>query len=251
MSTRLRFALLLSTITTTLAIISIGCSGTSGASYEPCERGEEECICELPEEEDPFSESCAREDDFEWGWEDPADDDDEPCFGDECLDPDDGTNDDGDDELSYRFVLLEDMTDPIAGNAPGSDIDAVAIEKNGVEFYATSVVDFNIGAGNNEYIDPTEALGAPDSQCEKKNFVSLGGKQADGYLILEFSDPSRDVTIDPGDQIIVYELGNAVCPTQPTWDNDPTAVSISVSDDRGSFEYLFVTGDGQNVVTVP
>jgi len=59
------------------------------------------------------------------------------------------------------------------------------------------------------------------------------------------------VTIESGDRIVVYELGSAVCPNQPTWDNDPTRVSISISDERSTFEELFVTGSGQNIAPVP
>lgn len=241
---RLLFLLGLTTTAATLAALATACL-PQGGNYEPCARGDEGCECELDEADDPLGETCALppadDDDLDWSWED----------DDEDIIPDDNDEDDDNGSTGWRFVMLEDLTGSASGDSPGADIDAIAIEKEGRRIYASGVADFNIGGDNNAFTDPTQALGAPDSQCTRKNFVALGGRNADGYLIVEFSDADEDVTIESGDRIIVYELGATVCPNQPSWDDDPAAVSVSVSAERDTFQELFVIGDGQNVVAVP
>jgi len=153
-------------------------------------------------------------------------------------------NNDGD---SYRFVLIEDLSsDNLNGDTPGADIDGIAIDKDGVEYYASNVEDFSIGGANNGYTDTNELLGAPDSECTKANFTALGGAANDGYVIVSFEE---DASVDVGDGIVVYELGPTVCTTQTSWKDDETRVSISIGNDiDGTWEVIGSTGTGENVV---
>ena len=152
---------------------------------------------------------------------------------------------------SYRFVLLEDISDDVAtGDTPGADIDAIAIERGGVDIaFAATVEDENIGGANNAYTDSNELLGEPDSECMKQNFTALGGAPNDGYVIVGFGD----ATIEIGDNIVVYELGPTVCESQPTWKDDETAVSVNVSvQDPGDASWILLgsTGTGLNLIPV-
>jgi len=150
---------------------------------------------------------------------------------------------------SYRYVLLEDLSESSpTGDTPGADIDAVAIDMDGVEFYASGVEDFEVSGANNNYIDPNELLGPPDSGCMKQNFMSLGGAAAGSFMIVSFG---RDQTFGRGDAIVVYELGPTVCPNQPTWLDDPVRVGVSISLDLGTFETIGESGEGQNVLFIP
>ena len=163
------------------------------------------------------------------------------------VDPED--TDPEEQSLSFRYVLVEDLTDPIGGDAPGADIDAIAVVKNDAAFYATAIEDSNLGGNSNAFLDPGQLLGAPDAGCEKKNFTSLGGARAGGYVIVSFATPQRDVTIDNGDTIEVFELGRTLCPNT-RYDDDPYRVSVSVSDELGTFQEIGIGGEGQNSVTV-
>lgn len=166
-------------------------------------------------------------------------------FEDEAL----GLEEEAEDD-DYRFVLIEDLTDPIGGDAPGADIDAVGlIKEDGTEFFATAVEESQIGEGRNAYRDVNALLGAPDSECEKKNFVSLGGLNAGGYAMVSFATEKEDVIIANGDSIHVYEIGASMCPGTP-FDNDPYKVSVSVSDELGTFIEVGSGGDGDNIIPV-
>ena len=149
-------------------------------------------------------------------------------------------NGDNNGVVNPKFVMLDDTSTDTGNDTPGGDFDAVAIEKGEDEFYAESVEDFEILGDNNGYTDTDQILGAPDSGCMKENFTSLGG--VGGWIILGFGDNE----IEPGDNIVVYELGPTVCPDQANWKDDPYSVSISVS--AGDvFTELCTAGEGQNV----
>jgi hypothetical protein len=149
---------------------------------------------------------------------------------------------------SMQYVLIEDLSSNTQGDNPGADIDAIALSKNGVEYPATSIEDYNIAMGSVS-VDPNQALGAPDSACEAQNFVALGG--SGGYLVVSFDTVEEDIEIESGDEIIVYELGATVCPNRPSWMDDPVSVGISSSTDVSTFTDIGTVGNGVNVVQVP
>ena len=129
--------------------------------------------------------------------------------------------------------------------APGADIDAVELRgPNGPKNYATYVVDSEILLGDqndNDMMDPDEALFAPDNNCEvDEKFVSLGG--IGGFIVVEFGDS----IIEVGDQIIVYEVGQAC-----GYDNDPLYLSVSVTSERsGTWEAIGMADGGEAVFNI-
>ena len=156
-----------------------------------------------------------------------------------CPQPD---PDCGGETSDYIYVLVEDLSRDEGGEGPGADIDAISVTVRGVELFATGVVDFSLGGGS--WLDPTEALGAPDSACTATNFVSLGG--LGGYLMVEFG-----ALFSSGDSVTVYELGVTTCPNQPQWIDEDYRVSVSVSTNFGDFIEIGVGGTGLNTIVVP
>lgn len=148
---------------------------------------------------------------------------------------------------AHRFVMIEDLTNPVAGDSPGADLDAVSIIKGGDEFFAQSVEDASVDTPGNLFDDPSDILGAPDAGCQVQNFVSLGGSANGGYIIVSMGDGQRDVSIDNGDSVKVYEIGAFLC---NRFDDDPYQVSVSVSTDLGSFVEIGEGGAGGNVIPV-
>ncbi len=237
---------LLATFASFAVVFAVGC--VPGAfEEESCDPAEdEECICE-----DFDGDVCDDPNDFGCSCTLPFEDDEfEDDFEDEentSNDENEGTRDE-ETGMSYRFVLIEDLTDPVAGEAPGSDIDAISIVRpNGAEHYATSLEDYNVGNGS--FLDPTELLGAPDSNCEKQGFVSLGGAQSGGYVMVSFGTSTEDITINNGDSIKVHELGRTLCPSS-SYDDDPYQVGVSVSTELGTFVEIGTGGEGRNVIPV-
>jgi hypothetical protein len=168
----------------------------------------------------------------------------------------------------YRFALVEDNTDPATGEFPGSDIDAIAVVKvfnpnnsqsdyggggfeEEQEFFATSVVDANIGDpnGDSAATDPSQLVGPPDADCDAQSgkFTALGGSAAGGYAIVEFGTAEIDVTIDNGDSVRIYELGATLC---GMFDDDPSTVSVSASTDLGSFIEVGSAGEGRYTIPI-
>lgn len=198
------------------------------------------CICETPE-----GDSC----------EDPEDLDCTCSFpvNDGAEEPEEGSGSGSENENPgvARFVLIEDMTPLTAGDAPGVDLDAVSILKagGGGEKFATAIEDAQIGGSMNEFKDVSQALGEPDSACKKQNFVSLGGKENGGFVVLSFASENEDVVLENGDSVRVYELGQTFC-NNSTYDDDPYSVSISVSTNLGTFVEIGEGGVGKNTVLV-
>ena len=152
----------------------------------------------------------------------------------------------------FRFVLLEDLSDEaLDGPSPGSDIDAVSVVVDGVERFATTVEDFSIGGPNNNNVNVTELLGAPDARCVAENYVSLGGALYNGFVIVGFSSGGREVTFRSGDPLTVYELGPSLCPQQPDWVDESVRVGVSVSTSRSNFVEVGETRPGLNTLTIP
>ena len=159
-------------------------------------------------------------------------------------------NDNNDAPLVYAAVLIEDFSLPEPGDeAPGVDIDAICIDRDGEELCAENAEDFDILGNDNNFTDVRLALGPPDSGCEAENFVSLGGMG--GYIVVSFGEMS----IESGDEIVVFELGPSLCPEQSEWVDDEYDVSLSVSvtcnGDADCFEFIGSGGPGQNVFVVP
>ena len=153
---------------------------------------------------------------------------------------------------TYRFVLLEDNTDPVAGEFPGNDVDAISVLKaSGGEVFATRVVDFNIGDpnGNNSATDPNQMVGAPDANCVANSgkFTALGGSAAGGYAIVEFGTTGVDITIENCDFIKIYELGATLC---GMFDDDAGTIGVSTSSDLGTFIEIGSTGAGNYTIPV-
>lgn len=223
-----------------LSFTAMACEPIGGS--QDCDPEEENCICtyeggEVCEDPDDLDCACTLIED--------ADNDGIP--DDEDQTPD-GENPD-EDKVKARFVLIEDLTDPIGGDAPGADIDAISVIKNEAEYFATAVEDQHLGGQRNAYLDIQEVLGAPDSECEKKNFASLGGARAGGYVVVSFGTANQDVTISNGDSIRVHEIGRTLCPNT-SYDDDPYRVSVSVSTDLGTFHEIGTGGEGKNTVPV-
>ncbi len=225
-----------------LSVAMVACLPGSNSSEDCDPETDDMCVCETDE-----GEVCDDINDLDCYCSSTMLDEDGDGFPDEDLDPDDDLEPE---PASKRFVLIEDMTPRVAGNAPGADLDAISVVKrNGGEFFATALEDFEIGMGENLYSNPEEVLGAPDSDCEKKSFVSLGGAEAGGYVMVSFATSSQDVTVEAGDSIKIYELGSTLCPST-NYDDDPYNVSVSVSTDLGTFVEVGAGGEGRNVIPI-
>lgn len=176
------------------------------------------------------------------------------CGDGETCDPSDGQCITFVDDFptEYRFVLIEDRTANVSGEYPGADLDAVSVTRfsDGALVYAASVEDFNLGGG--AALDTAQILGAPDAACDASSgkFVALGGQDADGFIIVGFSNADQNATFGAGAQITVHEVGATECPGS-NFDDDPYTVSISVSTDRASFTQIGEAVNGTATVTVP
>lgn len=237
MNQTLHKLMMMSLLAASVGALAAGCvpPGDSSAGLVSCDPEESDlCVCETDE-----GEACDDPDDLDCSCTMPAPDQEE---GDEEQEPAPAQ--------AARFVMIEDMTPRVAGDAPGADLDAVGLLKaSGGEHFATAIEDFKLGGANNEYANPSELLGAPDARCQKSGFVSLGGQQAGGYVIVSFGTDNNDLTIQNGDSIKVYELGGTLCPGSG-YDDDPYSVSVSVSTDLGTFQEIGQGGEGRNILPV-
>jgi len=161
-----------------------------------------------------------------------------------------GSNNNG--TNGYAFVLIEDLSEgDDASAAPGADIDAVCLLIDGEQHCATTVGDFNIGGAANMFIDTAGVIGPPDSECMAQNFTALGGNSAGSYIVLSFADEGFDGVFNSGDEVVVYELGQTLCPDLVDAVDEPTRVSVSASTDLATFVVIGETGVGRNVLQVP
>lgn len=147
----------------------------------------------------------------------------------------------------YRFVLLEDLTASPSGTSPGADIDAISVLVDGVEHFARSVEDFQLGGPDNAHANVTRLLGPAQTTCMTTDHVSLGG----GFVIVGFTDAAHNVVMGSGDRITVYELGPRSCPEQSTWMDDPVRVAVSIATRRSTFLEVGVSDSRTNIVTIP
>jgi hypothetical protein len=154
----------------------------------------------------------------------------------------------------FRFVMVEDeSSDDLDGPTPGADIDAIGIDVNSdfvMDYWASSVEDFNISGDNNEHIDTEDLLGPPDVECTAEHFTSLGGTNGDNYVIVGFNNGTA-VTFGSGTLVQVWELSFINCDEQTEPIDDEITLSVSISNDRSSFERIGSVGSGPNAVTIP
>ncbi len=184
------------------------------------------------------------------------DDDDDATCGDGVCGDDESCAVDCGDSPSFRFVMVEDLTRNPSGDFPGADVDAISlIKRDGDELFAASLSsDTDVDCAGNRACDPSALLGPPDairggkcfggqlSQVDASTFTALNG----GFAVVQFSDRSRDAKVENGDRLRVYEIGATQC---GAFDDDPYRVSVSVSDDLGSF--VEVGTGGRGVITIP
>ncbi len=149
----------------------------------------------------------------------------------------------------YRYVMIEDLTNPVSGSSPGADVDAIGLIKRGGERFATSVEDYQIGrTDGNNFQNINDLLGPPDADCQVRNFAALGGQALGGYVIVSFATQEEDVTIEEGDTLNIYEVGSTLC---GQYQDDPYRVSVSVITTQGSFIEVGSGGNGSNQILVP
>jgi hypothetical protein len=110
----------------------------------------------------------------------------------------------------YRFVLIESAATVTAGLYPGPDIDAVGLVKaNGREVFATAVELVDIPV-ESEASDPHKLLGPPDTGCEDLTAMTALGVVGN-YVVVSFGTVGEDITVENGDTLRVYELGESYC----------------------------------------
>ncbi|MEO1269869.1 MAG: hypothetical protein AAFX99_17420, partial [Myxococcota bacterium] len=141
----------------------------------------------------------------------------------------------------FRYVRIDDLSVTDTGESPGADIDAISVVINGEEIFAASSEEHTTATELNAFSDPEQVIGPADSSCMAQNFFALGGQANNGSITVGFGDR----TFKNGDVIIVYELGNSLCPSQASWENNPYVVSVSESLD-GEFIEVGRAGSGNN-----
>jgi hypothetical protein len=155
---------------------------------------------------------------------------DDDCGDGQVCDVDTGVCED----VTFRFVMVEDNVQNPSGETPGSDIDAISLIKvDGRELFASDVeASAEIVCEDNTACDPNAVKGAPDAinvetgECfgggpvDPTLFTSLNG----GNVIVSFGGE----VIENGDAIHVFEIGRTEC---GRFDDDAYGVSISATDD--------------------
>lgn len=153
---------------------------------------------------------------------------------------------------TYRFLLIEDLTQGAAAPYPGVDLDAVTLSKSsGGTHYVTAVDDAALADGpNNEAPNVNAIVGPPDDNCEanKDRFVALGGQG--GYIVVSFGTDDQDIYFEEGDTLTIHEIGNTSCNGQ--YDDDPykATVQVSVMTEQGAFVELG-EADGEAALPIP
>ena len=148
--------------------------------------------------------------------------------------------------LDYRYVRVDDLSNITAGQDPGADIDAIILEKaSGTDVYADKIEAFQPGVDVGDNIDPTDALGAPDSvinytdampDCNADaGFVSLGGS---GYVVAHMGE-----NIEVGDSVAVIEVGGCDY-GGGTAKLETVKVQVSVAAEPDN-QYWVTLGEGQ------
>lgn len=104
--------------------------------------------------------------------------------------------------------MLEDTSSGVRGEFPGVDIDAVEImtANDTPSTFATTVEDFNLGGGS--ALDTAQILGSPDANnsLASYKFVTLGGQDAGGYIIVGFEGDGQGAAFGAGSTVGVHEI---------------------------------------------
>lgn len=133
----------------------------------------------------------------------------------------------------WHQVQIEDMSEIIDDDAyPGVAIDAIElVTEDGQRHFATAVEDFNLGGG--VALDTLQTLGPPDADCEERSgFVSMGGREAGGYIIVSFGDLDQDslVAFSKGATITVH-TANTTCGADSANPNARYTAGVRISSD--------------------
>ena len=153
----------------------------------------------------------------------------------------------------YRFVLIEDQTDPVDGEYPGTDLDAIGLLKAETETFATVVEGADVPVEGNSAADTNGVLGAPDFDCadgaaiDPTTFTALGGKAAGGYVIVSFGTDAEDITLENGDSLKIYEVGKAC---NARYEDDEYSVTLSTGNEIDSFTEQGTLGEGSGNATI-
>ncbi len=122
-------------------------------------------------------------------------------------------------ELQYYYVRIDDLEESGTNSfgTSGAEIDGVALLHGGTANYADHVDEINFGAGETNFTDASQVLGAPEGgengliDTQNPHFVSLGGMGGTGgYVVVSFWSESEGglQEIHVGDTIRVYECGD-------------------------------------------
>ena len=96
----------------------------------------------------------------------------------------------------------------------------------------------SIGGDENEWTDPSEALGPSDSECQSQNFVALGG--VGSWIALSFGE---GFGVRPGDTVTVYELSADMCDNDMR--NDAWEALVSTTPEPSGEYLVYGTGKGE------
>lgn len=140
-------------------------------------------------------------------------------------------------DCGFRYAMLSDLSGGSGGGTPGADVDAVQLRKPRASYWVDSVIYAQIGGADNQWTDPSLLVGPSDSECETRNFVSLGGKRS--FVVLSFG---ADVLLEVGDVIEVFELSNRMCDNGSI--DDPWELLVANGIDPAAAEYV---GEGRGL----
>lgn len=149
------------------------------------------------------------------------------------------------------IVSITAAGNDIETDTPGPDIDAIQIIRDGEPVYAAAILGSSVGLvgaeGNdnddeNAILGPNDAIPSPDGSLdcdlteadEGGAFFSLGGEG--GYLMVSFV-----FSLEPGDEIRVFELDQSTCANVSTVREDAYAVYL------GSVELAGFVGEADDI----
>lgn len=156
----------------------------------------------------------------------------------------------------YRFVMITDLSD-VSGGGDGADIDAIELQKADTSSWVHSVVacalpDATACDNADAIVGPSDAFcGDPVdlSRCfsnyelaDPAPYVALGGAVGEdaGAIVVEMVDP-----MEPGDSLVIYELGN--CAISATCEDVDTVTAAAESFNVAIAE----TADGPWIEVLP
>lgn len=143
---------------------------------------------------------------------------------------------DGDPSVGGAYVMLTDRSPITSGDFGGSDVDRIEICKQSTSSNCST---FNVLVENTpDVINPSGVTTDGADACMNESFASLGG---DGeYVILTLADTS--ISLEQGDNIRAFGLSEILCAEAGPDAEQTYEVSISRTQDVGSFELLGTCG---------